>query len=470
MEMNQDRKHTRLETAPIRPMRNPMRWVCLLLGGLLVLTGACTDGAVQSQSQPAPDATAASAVAPEPQLALEPAAGTAGTQVSVVGSGWKPGEMVLMVLEDVRGRSNVLAATIPDSTGAFQVSFIYPAATRWVSIGPHTVRAYTASATGQIASFQVLSPEELARAQQPTVTPTLALTHSISLPVALNMAPLTDPASISPTGAITAEAALTQETALTSTILVSGDAPPEAAPTLALTQPITAPEATPTPAPATDLRLRPEIYGRFFASQNIVPTLDGDLSEWSNIWYPIRAIVAGVGEHTGDADLSGEFQVSWGVGGLYLAVRVRDDAYRPGPIGTDMWQGDGLELHFDRLLALDFEDTTVNGDDYQIGITPTADNATIRSYRWIPQPREAVLSVPGAMRRNQIGYDIEAQIPWSYFDVSPGELSARQVFGFNVSINDNDGDVPAQQTIVSASPARTNHETPTEWGTLILGE
>jgi hypothetical protein len=42
-------------------------------------------------------------------------------------------------------------------------------------------------------------------------------------------------------------------------------------------------------------------------------------------------------------------------------------------------------------------------------------------------------------------------------------------FGFNVSVNDNDGDVPAQQTVISSSPARTTYNNPTEWGTLALG-
>jgi hypothetical protein len=206
----------------------------------------------------------------------------------------------------------------------------------------------------------------------------------------------------------------------------------------------------------------------FFASQNDVPLLDGLFGDWPGVWYPVTTVVWGAENHIGAPDLSGEFQVRWGMAGLYLAVRVRDDLIRSGPDGTDMWQGDGLEIHFDRLLELDFADPAVNGDDYQIGITPSADFAAVRAYRWIPQPRAAALSVPGAVRRTDVGYNLEVQLPWSYLDVGPTDLIDGGAFGFNLSINDNDADVPAQQTIVSASPARTDHETPTEWGTLIL--
>ena len=67
-------------------------------------------------------------------------------------------------------------------------------------------------------------------------------------------------------------------------------------------------------------------------------------------------------------------------------------------------------------------------------------------------------------------YALEVLIPWLYFDVSAAELQPGLRFGFNLSINDNDADIPAQQTVISASPARTTHDNPTEWGTLILGE
>lgn len=463
--MNRKRIRTPRTLARVRRGGGPLLCAILLLLG--VLLPGC--GAGSEQPAPTPD-TAVNVFAPAPQLTLEPANGAGGTRVSVSGSGWKPGEMVLMVLEDERGRSSVLTATIPDATGTFEASFFYPTAPRWQSVGSHTLRAYTENSTGQTVPFQVLSPEDLARLQQPTATPTLALGYSISLPVASNMAPvgsvITEAVSAAtaapPTETLPTETLPTETISVTTTNPISETA---LAPTA--DAPIT---PTATTDPLGGLRVRPEPYGRFFVPGGATPVLDGGFGEWSGVWYPIDAVVFGAAERADAADLSGEFQARWGVGGLYLAVRVRDERFRPGPDGTDMWQGDGLEIHFDRLLDLDFEETTVNGDDYQIGIAPAADGTTVRSYRWIPQPREAVLSVPGVVRRNEAGYDMEVQIPWSYFDVIPTELSAGQVLGFNISINDNDGEIPVQQTIASASPARTDHETPTEWGTLILGE
>ncbi|MCB0050559.1 MAG: hypothetical protein KDE24_13570, partial [Caldilinea sp.] len=66
-------------------------------------------------------------------------------------------------------------------------------------------------------------------------------------------------------------------------------------------------------------------------------------------------------------------------------------------------------------------------------------------------------------------YNIEVLVPWLYFDMGSAEAQPGARFGFNLSLNDNDAETPAQQTVLSASPARTTHDNPTEWGTLVLG-
>ncbi|MFZ2422460.1 MAG: sugar-binding protein, partial [Anaerolineae bacterium] len=66
------------------------------------------------------------------------------------------------------------------------------------------------------------------------------------------------------------------------------------------------------------------------------------------------------------------------------------------------------------------------------------------------------------------GYDLEALIPWDAFDVTADQLADNMAFGFNLSINDNDGSEPAQQTVLSSSAARTTYDNPSQWGTLVL--
>jgi hypothetical protein len=196
--------------------------------------------------------------------------------------------------------------------------------------------------------------------------------------------------------------------------------------------------------------------------------LDGNFDDWGERWFGMNTVVEGGGNYSGSDDAGGEFQLSWTLEGLYVAMRVRDDRYRAGPNGTDMWQGDAIELHFDRDLSGDYADTFANGDDYQLGLSWGPDRNEVRLYRWLPQVQEGAFPISGAVVADGEGYRAEVLIPWPLLDVTSGQLQSDQRFGFNLSISDNDADAPAQETLLSASPSRTTYNNPTEWGTLIL--
>jgi len=228
--------------------------------------------------------------------------------------------------------------------------------------------------------------------------------------------------------------------------------------------------AVPEPGPASAVA-RPANQGRFTA-RPLTATLDADFSEWPGDWQPVSALVHGRDAWTGAADLAARFQLAWAGEGLYLALEVTDDVYRPGPQNTDMWQGDGLELNFDRDLAGDLADPRNSADDYQIGLSYGPQAASPRGYRWLPYARESALDIPAAVAPTATGYRVEALIPWSAVDMAAGDVTAAAAagtpFGFNLAVNDNDGAAPAQQTVLASSPARTTHDNPTQWGTLML--
>ncbi len=230
--------------------------------------------------------------------------------------------------------------------------------------------------------------------------------------------------------------------------------------------------SAPASGPASAVA-RPAGQGRFTA-QPLAATLDADFSEWPGDWQPVSGLVHGRAAWTGASDLAARFQVAWAAGGLYLALEVTDEAYAPGPQNTDMWQGDGLELNFDRDLAGDLADPSSSADDYQIGLSYGPQAASPRGYRWLPYARESTLDIPAAVAQGTTGYRVEALIPWAAFDLTAGEVTAAAAagtpFGFNLAVNDNDGSTPAQQTVLSSSPARSTHDNPTQWGTLILGK
>ncbi len=201
---------------------------------------------------------------------------------------------------------------------------------------------------------------------------------------------------------------------------------------------------------------------------NFTPRLDGDVSEWGGGWSPIAAVSLGRENWQDAADLSGDFQTAWSPNGLLLAVRVVDETYRDGPNGTQMYRGDGLEIHFDRRLGSDFTEADISDDDYQLGLSFGPNFNSLRAYRWYPYNLEEAFRLEGAAVPTERGYQVEALIPWRIFEVNGDGLESGQTFGFNVSINDNDGNAPEQQSVVSASLARTTYDDPTEWGTLVL--
>lgn len=227
--------------------------------------------------------------------------------------------------------------------------------------------------------------------------------------------------------------------------------------------------AVAAPAPTRELTVagRPAEQGVFQAARAGSQQVDGALNDWPGGWSTMGTAVEGAGNYGGAQDAFGLFQVAWSVQGLHLAVRVEDDRYRPGPSGTNLWQGDALELHFDADLVGDFAATQADRDDTQLGLSVGPQRTTVELYRWLPADQEGSFPVVGAARPNGEGYDLEVIIPWSYFNLAQPPAPGSS-FGFNLSVSDNDTDLPAQETVLSASPARTTFDDPTEWGTLVL--
>ncbi len=221
------------------------------------------------------------------------------------------------------------------------------------------------------------------------------------------------------------------------------------------------------PTRTVTVAARPEANGIFRAAPAGALQLDGDLGDWPDAnWNAIATVVEGGGKHKGADDASGRFQLAWTNDGLVLAVQLRDDAFRPGPPGTDMWQGDALELQLDAQLVADSTDPNASSDDFQIGIGISGDGRTLQSYRWLPLAIEGVIPLGGAGVTSESGYTIEALLPWSVLGIAA--VQGGDSYGFNLSMSDNDGNKARQESVVSASPARTTYDNPTEWGTLVL--
>jgi serine/threonine protein kinase len=206
-----------------------------------------------------------------------------------------------------------------------------------------------------------------------------------------------------------------------------------------------------------------------FAYQTTMsPRIDGSLDEWSSRRYPVPYNVYDPDNSwTGYDDLAAEFQISWDISFLYLAVQVIDDVHAQNESGDTIFKGDDVDIQIDADLAGDFTHSELSGDDGQIGISPG--NFTDRSpesYIWLPAHRESAnTGIDIASVKTAKGYIVETAVPWSALGGRP-ELETP--VGFNINISDNDDvNTSVQQVMISTSPNRT-WSNPQTWGTLII--
>lgn len=197
------------------------------------------------------------------------------------------------------------------------------------------------------------------------------------------------------------------------------------------------------------------------------PTLDGNLSDWPDLPYLADQATFRPENWTGLGDLSVRYGLAWDDSFLYLAAQVTDDAHVQTQRGETIFRGDSLELLFDADLATDFQVNELSGDDYQLGLSPgTLNGDAPDGFLWFPRSRQG--TPPGvtvAAQRTDLGYTLEAAIPWSLFALTPAS-DAR--FGFTLSASDNDTPDTAQQQTMVSSVATRRLTDPTSWGTLEL--
>lgn len=241
-------------------------------------------------------------------------------------------------------------------------------------------------------------------------------------------------------------------------------APPPATATAALP---TAPPATFTPGVATASGLQHPGAPLLPATRpTAAPVIDGDLGEWS-LGLRLDQNAYGGDQWTGVGDSAADYALAWDDGRLYLAIRVGDDVFVQTQRGETLFRGDSLELLFDSDLGADFDSTQLSSDDAQLGLSP-GDFAGIGAdtFLWFPTTlKGASTGVSLAARKTAAGYDLEAAIPWSVFNVAP---TAGARYGFLLSLNDNDlPNSATQQSMISSTTGRrlTN---PTTWATLEL--
>lgn len=228
-------------------------------------------------------------------------------------------------------------------------------------------------------------------------------------------------------------------------------------------------EATPT-ATTTDTELaRPNGAVVRAPRAQTPPTIDAQFDDWpSPLPNNLDQVVYEPGNWAGLNDQSATYGIAWDASYLYLMVIVVDDIHVQLDSGETLYRGDSLELQLDADLAGDFDEPSLNADDFQLGLSPGADGNSPELWLWNPPARRgapAGIVVASRGHASGGGYALEAAIPWSFYGITPA-AGNRYGFALNSSDNDSPG-TREQQTMISSVVTRTLLD-PTTWGTLAL--
>lgn len=247
------------------------------------------------------------------------------------------------------------------------------------------------------------------------------------------------------------------------------EAPTQALPTITAYPTIIPPINTSLPPIATNTAVTVRggtwVTGKYMKTP---PVMDSIWDEWDATKYPAKYVVYGASQWEDSDDLEGSFAVGWNETYLYLAVKVLDEKYAQNATGQDIYKGDSLEILFDTNLYGDLSTTSLNSDDFQIGISPgkgSINNET-EAYLWFPYGKAGSIDEAIVASSQSEGiYRVEIAIPWKVFNITP---ASGQQYGFGFSVSDNDDTSQnVQQSMVSNLRNRKLID-PTTWTVLTL--
>ncbi|KAF0111682.1 MAG: hypothetical protein FD147_693 [Chloroflexi bacterium] len=226
--------------------------------------------------------------------------------------------------------------------------------------------------------------------------------------------------------------------------------------------------ATEQPTAVPMVRSNAQMVAKFLATP---PIQDGTYAEWveKTTKYTLPYRVWGASNWTGQKDLEGAFAAGWDSTYLYIGVKVTDELYTQKKTGDQIYMGDDVEILIDTNLLGDFYNTSLDKDDYQLGLSagnPSMELAK-EAYLWYPSnvkgPRPQVI-MSTVFETGPI-YRIEAAIPWSMLGVTP---TNGMRLGFAVSVNDNDNVTTYKEQTMISTAAGLSVFNPTTWGELVL--
>ncbi len=220
---------------------------------------------------------------------------------------------------------------------------------------------------------------------------------------------------------------------------------------------------TPTPHAATVIAI--EKIAHAAAIVGSPPPTDGDLTEWTYWPYAVDKPAYGQENWQSLDDLSAVWSAAWDDQYLYLAVKVRDEAFVKMAHGDQIYKQDSLEIWINTDPGN--RSNVLGSKDFQLGVAP-GPNAPEHAEAWLWLPTDEAHPVGDVLMATQLqpdGYHLEVKIPWSNFHVLP---FAGEGFAFTLALNDDDSPGGPEQETQLTNVEGAKLTDPLTWGILVL--
>ncbi|MFH1778676.1 MAG: sugar-binding protein [Candidatus Omnitrophota bacterium] len=200
-----------------------------------------------------------------------------------------------------------------------------------------------------------------------------------------------------------------------------------------------------------------KIDGNFEEYLNLKPSIKMDNDSFEKLGYNLWE---------GPEDLSADIYLLWDDENLYVTARVFDDVpFVNNNEGSDIWNGDCLEVTLGTDEKADPERVYCVKGDYQIGLSP-GNNKDIKPSDWIWRKDDYMGGIEVASRKVERGYLIESKIPFKVLDGFKPQVG--RAIGFDIAVDDADKDARELQFVWIGT--KNFYMDPSEWGIAVLAD
>lgn len=207
-----------------------------------------------------------------------------------------------------------------------------------------------------------------------------------------------------------------------------------------------------------------------FKIQKVIK-IDGSLEEYGGLAPNIRMDndsfeKLGYNPWEGPDDLRADIYLLWDEENLYVTARVFDDVpFVNNNEGSDIWNGDCLEVTLGTDEKADLKRVYFVKGDYQIGLSP-GNNKDIKPSDWIWRKDDHMGGIEVASRKVERGYLIESKIPFKVLDGFKPQVG--RAIGFDIAVDDADKDARELQFVWTGT--KNFYMDPSEWGIAVLAD